>query len=95
MGNGTAFVGKTVGQHLYVHWSALPSLGPHHRKTIQKAISLAGFEAEKDFNVVTLQGDGAPAGFETTTPTLGGLGTFAGSRRKPSGIVRHRLQRAP
>ena len=89
MGNGTAFVGKKVGQHLYVHWSALPSLAPHHRKTIQKAISLAGVEAEKDFNVVKLHDNNQdvsflyyPAFFEDAFPSLAHYWSFTGDTER-------------
>ncbi|UYP32243.1 DNA phosphorothioation-associated putative methyltransferase [Pseudomonas sp. Z8(2022)] len=89
MGNGTAFVGKKVGQHLYVHCSALPSLGPHHRKTIQKAISLAGVEAEKDFNVVKLHDNNQdvsflyyPAFFEDAFPSLAHYWSLTGDTER-------------
>jgi DNA phosphorothioation-associated putative methyltransferase len=47
-------VGKLVGQHLYVHESALPSLPVPLQETIAEAVQLARLETGKDFNVIRL-----------------------------------------
>lgn len=89
MGMGTATVGKKVGQHLYVHWSALASLGPSHQEILQQAITLAGVEPEKDFNVVKLHDNNQnlsllhyPAFFDDAFPTLAHYWSFTGDTER-------------
>ena len=91
MGNGIDIVGKKVGLYLYVHCSALLRLGPRERAIIQKAISLTGVEAEKDFNVVKLHGNNQdvsflyyPAFFEDAFPRLAHYWSFSGGTERPT-----------
>ena len=46
--------GKHVGEHVYLHASALPQLPAPWQETILSAASLAGLELEEHFNVVKI-----------------------------------------
>jgi hypothetical protein len=77
MGKKDVAVGKKVGMHLYLHFSALVDFNKAINIRVEKATELAGLEPEVDFNVIKLNDNGTdlsllhyPDFFEDAFPLL-------------------------
>jgi hypothetical protein len=77
MGKKDDAVGKKVGMHLYLHFSALIDFDKAINIRVEKATELAGLEPEVDFNVIKLNDNGTdlsllhyPNFFEDAFPLL-------------------------